>query len=236
MSNPNLAYDQRLVCVGLRKMTKDTALIRGGFLYWNNTLAKQEFDVEKVVTILVDYLGVGVSEKKILMLTLHAASNKLFDELPPVPAVLLSMLKEGVDSSIIDKSDLENARENEAVVAAKSPHWIVTEQYLLHLTVYLGKHDREDLRELRNILMSEHIVELRGKTQKAIQQWAADGFAKVGLPEDIAEAECYQITHGVYMLMTEVIGPMESDKIVDRVIEDTLRLDAAARFSPRKLL
>ncbi|MFT6390333.1 MAG: hypothetical protein ACJAUP_003735, partial [Cellvibrionaceae bacterium] len=110
MSNPNLAYDQRLVCVGLRKMTKDTALIRGGFLYWNNTLAKQEFDVEKVVTILVDYLGVGVSEKKILMLTLHAASNKLFDELPPVPAVLLSMLKEGVDSSIIDKSDLENAR------------------------------------------------------------------------------------------------------------------------------
>lgn len=236
MPNNNLAYDQRLVCVGLRKMTKDTALIRSGFLYWHKTFAGQEFDIDKIVSSLVDYLGVGVGEKKTLLLTLHSASNKLFDELPPVPAVLLNMLEgeTGVGSGF-DVDDQADSG-SDKVIAAKPAHCIVTDEFLYNLTGLIKKFDRDDLSELKFILVEENIDGLRDDLHNAVRKWAGDGFGRIDFPADTTEDECYEIAHGIYMLMVELIGPVESDRIIDRVIDETFKIDAASRFSPRKLL
>ncbi len=237
MSQESLAYYQRIVCIGLRRMTKDSALIRSGFLHWNEILADKEFDIEESVAELVNYLGLDSGDKKSLMITFHAANNKLFDELPAVPEVLLKMISQA--SSAVGDGDslsLEAAADNEKIIAAKSPQLIVTEKFLGYFVVFLEKYNKSDLLEFKSILIDEGIPNTKESIDEALISWAAVGFNRLELPDDISEEECSDASHKLYLLMSEIIGPVESDKIIHATIDEALKLEAASRFSPKNLL
>ena len=237
MSQENVAYYQRIVCIGLRRMTKDSALIRSGFLYWCEQYSHKEFDVAESVSALVDYLGLDSKDKKFLMIAFHAATNKLFDELPPVPEVLLKMLEQGSAIHAVDNTSVVlGSIDNEKVIAAKSPQLVVTAEFLRYLVVFLGKYNKDDLLEFKSIIVDEAISEVAEPVSNAVVTWAASGFAKINLPDDILEEECLDIVHQLYLLMSDVIGPVEADKIVHRVIDESLKLEAASRFDPKKFL
>ena len=234
MSRKDLQYNQRVVCAALRKMTQDTQLIRSGFVYWNQSLASLEFNVEDVTAELSKYLGIGVGEKKTLMLTMHAARNKVFDELPPVPDMLLKMVS-GDDAVAPDLSGAIQSSDGDSVSAIPA-HCVVTVNFLSTLASYTRRHDKDSIAELKKDIMGDVIEGLRDKVGRAAKQWASGGFEKIVLPDDIKESECYDLTHGIYMIMVDVIGPMEADKVVDIAMAEANKLDESSRFNPSKLL
>ncbi len=237
MSQENIAYYQRIVCIGLRRMTKDSALIRSGFLHWCKTLSHKEFDIAESVTELVNYLGLDSGDKKSLMITFHAASNKLFDELPAVPEVLLNMVGQSSPQAGDDATlSLASQANSEKVVAAKSPQLIVTEKFLAYFVVFFGKYSKEDLVDFKGIIIDEGIKDTEQSVSSAIVAWAASGFSEISLPNDISGEQCSDISHKLYILMSEVIGPVEADKIVHVAIDEALKLEVASRFSPKNLL
>lgn len=234
MSERNHTYYQRVVCIGLRRATKDTALIRSGFLYWNKQLAHTDFDVSAVANQLVEYLGFSVNEKKALMLTLHAACNKLHDELPAVPQVLLEMASQQLPQ---DASHNENESSPEdKIVAVKPASVLTTEAFLVSLMSFLGKYDAEELAELSRIMRNEGLADIDTSVSRVLQGWAERGLTALQLPQDIDESLCKDIAHGVYLLMAEIIGPVVADRLVNKAIDHTLSIASAARFSPRELL
>lgn len=237
MSQDSLAYYQRIVCIGLRRMTKDSTLIRSGFLHWNEVFAKKEFNIEESVSELVSYLGLTGGDKKLLMIAFHAANNKLFDELPAVPEVLLKMITQLPPAGIADDSlSLGFSGANEEIVIAKAPQLIVTEKFLEYLTIFLGKYSKNDLFEFKGILIDEGIPNAKQSIDEALIKWAAIGFSRLDLPDDTSESECSDTSHKLYLLISEIIGPVAADKIVHAAIDESLKLEAASRFSPRNLL
>ncbi|MGS2717943.1 hypothetical protein ACVBE9_07215 [Eionea flava] len=232
MSEQSHAYYQRVVCIGLRRATKDTALIRSGFLYWNKQLADTDFDVSLVANQLVEYLGFGVNEKKALMLTFHAACNKLLDELPAVPQVLLDMASQQVHS---EPSQNEPSPADK-IVATKPACVLTTEAFLVSLMSFLGKYDAEELAELSRILRNEGLVDIDTSVSRVLQGWAERGLTALQLPQDTDESTCKDIAHALYLLMAEIIGPVIADRLVNKAIDHTLSIASAARFSPRELL
>ncbi len=233
MSDHNLSYHQRIVCVALRRMTKDSATIRNGFLHWSNTLSNKNFNVNLIVDELVEYLGLNGNEKKSLMLTMLAASNKLHDELPPVPQVLLDSITQ--HKEIVDDLSLNKEGAN-TVGAAKSPQWEVIHHYLKHMVIYLGKFSKEGLVEFSTEIKEHGIDGLNESVNQALRLWGQNGFEHIALDKDIQSDECSEIAHSVYLLIIEIIGPVNSDLIVNRVIDECLKLPAAEHFDPRNLL
>lgn len=237
MSQENLAYYQRIVCIGLRRMTKDSSLIRSGFLHWSEKLSHKEFDVTESVMELVNYLGLDSGDKKSLMITFHAASTKLYDELPAVPEVLLNMLNQpSAQSASGDFLSSGSYANSEKIIAAKSPQLIVTEKFLEYLVVFLGKYSKNDMLDFKGIIIDEGIPDVQQSSNHALMAWASSGFSQVSLPGDISEEGCSDIAHKLYMLMCEIVGPVESDKIINYTIDESLKLEAASRFNPRNLL
>jgi hypothetical protein len=233
MLEQNIAYYQRVVCVGLRRATKDTALIRSGFIYWQETLATSEFSVPDVVNALVEYLGFGVNEKKAFMLTLHAACNKTHDELPAVPQVLLDMIATNERHS--SSSELSN-QSSEEIVVIRPAHLTTTEHFLIGLFSHLGKYDAEELAECKRILKNEGIDDVDQSLSRLFQGWADTGIQKIQLPNDVDESTCKNLAHNIYLLMAEIVGPVIADRLVDKAIDDTLTIGSALRFSPRNLI
>lgn len=230
MTSQNSAFCQRVLYFGLRRMTNDTALIRSGFLFWREQLSSEPFDIDKVVMALIEYLGLGTSEKKSMMISMHSANNKLYEELPVVPEFLLKLSGSGgVERS--QSSDLDDQ-----IVASRSPHYSVLNKYLMSVVSFLERFDLQDFSEYKSILRDEGVDTVEPHLSRVIIAWAKNNFSELDLPEGVSEGECYDIAHGAYLLLTEVIGPVEADGIVSRAIDETLKIAEAARFSPRNLI
>ena len=242
MSEQNIAYYQRVVCVGLRRATKDTASIRSGFIYWQETLSTSEFSVSDVANALVDYLGFSVDEKKALMLTLHAACNKVHDQLPPVPQVLLDMIKANSTLSKVVSNNPDNTstglsnQSSEKIVVVRPAHLLTTEHFLISLLSFLGKYDAEELSECKRILRNEGLEDVDPTLNRIFQGWASTAMTQLELPTDVDESTCKNIAHSMYLLIAEIIGPVIADRLVNKAIDETLTIGAALRFSPRHLL
>jgi len=218
---------ERIVYAGLRRMTDNRSLIRDAYSYWQKQLSNEEFDVIKVVSELVTYLDLSDQEKKTLMIALHAASNKLLDELPPVP---------GVIASNDDTSDLSDTS-NDSVIAEKStPHQKITQQYIQLFSQHIRKVNSDDFTDFRQEIASNGLSDIDPETGNVIIKWASDGMANLKLPNDITEESCKALSHQFYLLATEFIGPNESDDIVVKAINNCLDMEEAARFNPRDLV
>lgn len=227
MSNDNLSFNQRVIFAGLSRVTDDRMVIQSAYSYWMKNFSNEPFDAIEVVAQLVSYLGLNDNEKKTLMIALHAASNKLHDDLMPVPQIM---------EESAGQTETPARKVNEKQVETSSAHLIVTNQYLQQIVQHINKQNTQAFRELTDILIAEGVPGLSANLSSAIVGWAKNGMEQLALPADISQDSCKELAHQIYLLVSEVIGPIDADDIVNKVVATTEKLDAASRFNPRELL
>jgi hypothetical protein len=69
-----------------------------------------------------------------------------------------------------------------------------------------------------------------------LRDWAKSGLSAIDLSEELSVSMCQSLAHDLYVLMTEVVGPVDTDVIVNRAIDDLLKAELAQSFNPRDLL
>lgn len=228
MSSSDL-YEQRVVYAALTRMTNDRTTIKSAFQYWSAKLANQPFDVVEVVTALNSYLGLGDTERKSLMISMHAASNRLVDQLQPVPEYIM-------DGSVAIEQDTAQQAKPEVVSKIVSPHKAVTERYLQLVCQHVKTSNSSSFRELVEIVADEGLPKLDKSINQIVKSWGNSGLNKINFSDDVKPADCQDMALEFYVLLTEVIGPVESDVIVNKAIAEVLNMSEAQQFDPRGLL
>jgi len=218
-----MSLDQRIVYAGLSRMTQNRSVIQNAFQYWQANLSNQAFDVVAVTSAFEEYLGLDAKEKKVLMISLHAASNKSESELAPVP---------GFITQTGDNVPL-NEKEPEPEVKSLPPHVHVTSQFVQLLAATTKKVDAAGYREIDEILQDEGLLELDNAANKLVKR---AGFGSDMLPESASADDCRELAHQLYLLIIDVIGPVQADVAVNQVIDQLLGSDMASRFDPRTLI
>ncbi len=219
---------QRIVYAGLRRMTENRSVIKSAYTHWLKELSNQEFDVLNVVNSLVDYLDLSGNEKKTLMIALHSASNKLLDELSPVPGVITG---DGTDEDVPVAQPAQNR-----TAEITTPHQLITQRYIQLFCQHFRKADSSEYTDFRRAVGDKEIDNLDTALSNSIAGWANDGMANLKLPSDITESACKTLAHEFYMLATNFIGPNQCDDIVVKAVNECLDMDAAIRFNPRDLV
>jgi hypothetical protein len=218
--------NQRIMYSALRRMSENRAEIQAGFNRWQEKFGSKSIDIFEVVTDLVDHLGLNINEKKALMIGLHSASSKLFDELQPVPTMFLQ-------GTNID--DVVN--EVDVVQVKSKPANIETTERFFQLTCqYLQRNNKSAFNELAEIIEEESLPSASKKSKAEVKDWAKGGLNKIDFSDNLSLDLCQSFAHDLYVLMTEVVGPVETDVIVNRVIDDLLKSELAQKFNPRDLL
>lgn len=227
----NDQFAARAVYAGLRRMSDDRSVIKSAFSYWQSDLSNDEFDVVKIVTALVAYLDLSSQEKKTLMIALHAASNRLIDELPAVPGVISG------DSALDDSAPTQLSEQPKQMpTEAVAPHLQVTQRYLQLFAQNMRKADSVEFNEFRQEVASKGLEEVSNSLSKIMSSWAGNGMADLKLPSDVSESDCRELAHQMYMLATEFIGPNPADTVVLNAVNGCLDMEATSRFNPRDLV
>ncbi len=221
-------YEQRVVYAGLMRMTSDRNLIKSAYQHWSTKLADQPFDVFEVVGSLNSYLGLSDAERKVLMMAMHAASNRLVDQLEPIP----QYISDGSATVAQDTQQAKPALNTKSV----SPHKAVTERYLQLVCQHLRVSSRDSFRELVGIIGDEGLPKLNTSLNKTIKDWGNTGLDKLNFANAVAPGDCQDVALEFYVLLTEVVGPVNSDVIVNKAIAEVLNMAEAQQFDPRSLL
>jgi len=164
------------------------------------------------------------------MIALHAASNKLVDELSPVPGIISG--DGDVDLSAANGRDTETDKKADVT----SPHQQVTQRYMQLFCQYIRRVDAGDFTDFRKALAKEKLSGIDKSLANVISNWASDGLANLKLPNDIEVSACQALTHELYMFASEFIGPNHCDDIVVNTVNECLKMEAATRFNPRDLV
>jgi len=229
MANDIQNFNNRVIYAGLARMTADRSVIKSAFAYWHKNFQADRLNIVDVVTELVAYLGLSSLEKKTLMVALHAASNKLFDELTPVPGVILSADAQSTVSDPDQDADAERSK-----IIVRTPHNEVTTFYLKLFAQNIRKLDPSEFANFRNLISASGLDDLNENLNKEVRKWASSGLADIELPAQTSEEDCIQIAHSLYILATEFVGPMEADDAVHNAIQACLNLIRENLCDPRK--
>jgi len=221
-----MSLDQRIVYAALSRMTKDKMLIQSAFQYWQANLSDKAFDVVEVTSGIESFLGLSDQEKKVLMIALHAASNKTETELAVVPAMILQKSPEPVVDEV-------SFGQLDKVISSHTPHYYITSQFIVMLIDATRKVGVVSVSEMDDILRDEGLPDLAKKDNKLIRQ---HGFSSDMVDMKIDSETCRELAHAIYMLLIEVIGPMQADLAVNQAIDKLLGSDMAGRFDPRSLI
>lgn len=216
--------NQRIVYAGLSRMSPNRSEVQAGFSRWQEKFGQHDLDVFEIVADLVIYLGLGINEKKALMIGLHSASNKMFDELQAVPTVFFNKQSINTENLTAINQPL------------KSAHIDITERFFQLVCQYLQRSKKTAAEELAEIIEDESLPSSPTSMTSDLKEWGRNGLSKIDFPSDLNAEVCKSLAHDLYILLSEVAGPVEADTIINRVIDDLLKSDAAQTFSPRDLL
>lgn len=222
-------YHQRVVFAGLSRMTEDRNLIVAGYQQWENNLSNNEFDIFEIVANLTKFLGLGSAERKKLMVAMHAASARLEDELQPVPEYIKTT--NGSNASAAQAQPTAAAS-----VKTGSAHKVVTERYLQLVSQHLKRLDSASFNEIAVILSNEGLSKLPTQIDRSVKGWGAGGLAAIDFTTDVSVEQCQACALEFYVLLTEIIGPVDSDVIVNKAIADVSNLPESQQFAPNNLL
>lgn len=213
----------KIIYTALQRMTDDRVVIKQAFQYWVAELSSSPFDVIQTVAGLEKYLGLDTQERKVLMIGMHAASNRAEHELNDVPEYVIG---EAVASAPAQKDSVPAQR-------ARQPEVELAEAYFSRVLNETKKVGASSYRELASVLEQEGLDGIAGDLSAAVKKAPA---GELELPESTSEAGCQSLCHSLYMLLAEVVGPIEADLVSNRAISALLEMEAAARYDPRNLL
>lgn len=233
MSSDMLDHNQRVIFAALKKMTNDRSLIVDGFTYWFSTLSDKPLDVNDCTEKFVDYLGLDGAQKKSLMVGLHVAANETVGSLPAVPEALLIRAR----SALPDQTHkVLNVPSTDAIKKTEPPHCEVTAAYLKTMTQLLFKRDMDAFSDLKGILSKEPLEDVSALLEDAVRQWADNGLANLNIPSEVTEEDCKSIAHNLYLYVSELVGPVEADELVDTTVQIVKKMEYSSRFPPNLLL
>jgi len=221
-----MSLEQKIVYTGLSRMTQDRAVIQNAFQFWQANHSNKAFDVVEVTTAIEKYLGLGGGEKKVLMIALHAASTKTDSELSDVPGYIL---QGGAAPAPVAQGEAAPA----VTAPTKSPHYTITAEFINLLGANIKRSNPQEFRELFAILSDEGLPELSAESNKRVKK---SGFSPEMLAVTADVEDCKEIAHQMYLLIIDVVGPVDADVLVNRVIDKLLQNELAGRFDPRSLI
>lgn len=214
-------HDQ-IVYFGLSRLSDDRSVVRSAYQHWKKQLSGETFDVIEVATKLVEFLGLDSSGRKTLMIAMHSGNNKTSSELPNVPPFI-----SGEDA----QDDVEQSSpQTESNLPA---HCYMTTEFFSSMYRRLRRVDAAAYAELSTIIADEGLDGTPQSLHNAITVSVTNGLV---LNKDVTEKQCQELTNAVTLLMSEVVGPMLTDDIIDTVITSLLDNSKAGQFDPRKLL
>lgn len=219
-----IELNQRIVFAGLARMSDDRNMIKSAFSHWHDKYSTVPLDVFEVVAELVEYLGLGVNEKKGLMIGLHSASSRLYDDLKPVPPYILPQQNTSLSAD-------ESAAEEEGLDSLPA-HLQVTARYLQLVSQYIKRADASTHRELVKAVADEGLSSM----PDVVANWASDGLNAIQFDPTVSVEECQDLAHQMYVLVCDFLGPVESDIIVNKAITELSSLAASQDFSATRLL
>jgi len=226
MSN-TLDLNQRIVFAGLVRVSDDRTTLKDAFLHWNSSNSDSAIDIFEVVSMVDAYLGLGVAERKALMLGMHTASAKLFDELPPVPTYIL-----GAGSAAPTTASEVSAEPAPGSASGKPAHIQITTRYLQIVSLNVQRVDASTHKELITAVADEGLGGLKAE----VSAWAADNLNLIELGSSITIEQCQELAHEFYVLVCDFIGPVDTDVIVNRAITELSTSSQAREFNPQSLL
>ncbi len=215
--------NSKVVYAALNRMTEDRDVIKRAFHHWREKQGDQaNLNVLDTVELIETYLGLDTGEKKVLMMSMHAAASKNESQLKTVPEYI-----SGVEGS--------GDKASEAAVPnmAKVPHVILTEAYFETMMAEARKRSGADAAELEDIIADEGLPSLSDEMNasvKALKNSALD------LPQSASSQACKDLCHDLYMLFCDVVGPMVADDISYKAIASLLEMPEASRYDPRQLI
>lgn len=217
--------DAKVVYAALRRMSEDRTVIQQAFQHWMTGLYGQPFDVVETVSSIEKFLGLSTQERKVLMISMHAAANRAAHEVPEVPDYILR----GASSSMQPSNDAGAAPK----VSAKSPVVELTQAYFGLVLKGALRANASGYRELVSVLEDEGIAGVGADINRAIKDTVVSGL---DLPKSADQTVCQNLCHDFYNLVAEIMGPMDADVVSNNAISATLDMEAATRFDPRELL
>ena len=227
--SPEKEANERIVYAGLRRMSSDRATIQSAYSHWQSTLANKPFDIAEVVNLINNFLGLDTGERKRFMVAMHAATNKLVEELEPVPGFMQGggqLEPTGQTGSTSNNTD--------QVVHQGSPHSQALKTFCTTFVKHVERANAADFREFTEACQEIDYAD-NNKVQKSMETFAKSSWAELVLPEDISLSECQDVVSALYTLSTEFVGPMAADQLQTKTIEGMLTMDFATQFDPRKL-
>jgi hypothetical protein len=230
MNFDSIEYRQKIVYVGLSRMTEDRSTIQRAFTFWHKKLSSREFKVSEIVAYMEKYIGLTSGEKKSLYVAMQAAATRLEQELPAVPGFLLD------DEPAANKDAKVNDVKQAANKKASTAHRALVQHMLRSLSQYINKRHGDYFSDLVEAIQEEGLTDTNADIKSSVDTWADGGLAKLELPTMVSEQECGEIFRNFCDLTTEFIGPVNTDRLVNLVISEALDLEEASRFDPRDLL
>lgn len=232
--------NNKVVYTALTRMTEDRDVIKHAFQSWQAKFAGQELDVFAFVDHIQTYLGLETGEKKVLMMSMHAASSKGGLGLKEVPEYILGSFsadqasgddEAGREKAGREKAGLVDSQADSAI--QKAPYILLAEFYLSNMLDGTQKLNGKLASEVRDLLADEGLPNVASGVQLAVKSVDGD---RINLPASLAEAECKSFCLELYMLVCDVAGPMKADDISYKAIANMLETNEASRYDPRDLI
>ena len=216
----------KIVYFGLSRLTDDRTVIRDAYQHWENHLATETFDVVNVADKLVEFIGSDSNGRKTLMIALHAANNKSASELSEVPGFVSG-------NQAVAESEPAANQVSQQVEASLPAHCVITTELFKVLFERLRRVDSAGFTEVAGIIADEGLDDTPQSLHTMIIASPDEGLK---LTSDVSEQQCQALTHSLCMLVTDVVGPMVADDVIDNVIASLLQNSQASQYDPRKLL
>lgn len=216
-------FNRRVVYAGVSRMTTDRNVQQKAFMFWLNKLSSRTFNIKEIVLFFEKYLGLSTGEKKALYVAMQAAVNRPEEALEPVPAF--------IDGNV----DIPD--EAPAAPASKAPAFVKAIQAVLSsMANEIHRSNRGQHMELADIVADEGVEGAAGPVNSALKRWGEAELKNLDLPDSMTEPDCQSLFHNFYLLMTEVVGPMATDKYVDQAVVSAMKQPFAADYNPQNLL
>ncbi len=214
--------NNKVVYAALTRMTNDREVIKHAFLNWHSKFADDEIDVFAYVDHIERFLGLNTGEKKILMVSMHAAASKGEGDLGEVPAYIF-----GSDATA------DVAEESVVKSEDKTPCIVLAQLFCNRMASGVQRLGNKHRQELNEILKDEGLPSATLVINEVLKKI---GEEDIVLPSSTSEADCKTLCHEFYMLVCDVVGPNSADELSYKTISTLLDTNEASRFDPRDLI
>ncbi len=220
-------FDARVVYTSLHNTLDSREMVRDAFHFWRNGLAKKEFDAVAITEAIDSYLGLADSERKKLMLGLFANAGHELSDLAEIPEYI-----ENYDA----QSPEPQSRERETVEprGSSKPAMVqAVESFLLLSADSMRNRKLADRQDVVDELEEKGLPSLSLSINQALQR-SVRGVPD--LPASMSLDDCLELMHQHYLLLCDVVGPVDTDLVYQDSITTMLKADFAKEFDPRQLL